>query len=153
MKPLTAIVFANVGFWVAKCPRPYCYGAEHFGPRRGGSGVEVGNLQLDGMWCKECRTGWPVVWPTDRVEIERILMDRPDPNNRNWFPGESIYDLVAENVRHGVYSPASIEAMLRDPRDEIRSGPPTVHDEMTHSELTSLLFPGRSILALRGEML
>lgn len=150
MSGLIATVMAAQGYWVAHCPAPYCYGAEHYGARRGGMGVELGGLFDDLFSCKECRGNFPAAWPVDRVEIERLLMDRPDPFTRNWLPGESIYDLTSQNIAHGVYPPASLEAMHRHPLDVGPSGPPTVHDEMTSSELTGLLFPGRSVVALEG---
>lgn len=151
MSDPVAVVIAAQGYWVAHCPAPYCYGAEHYGPRRSGVGVELGGLFADAFTCKECRGTFAADWPTDRTEIERLLMDRPDPSSRNWSPGETVFDLTAENIRHGIYPPASLEAINRHPLDNPASGDrPMVHDEMTHSELTSLLFPGRSVLALRG---
>lgn len=43
-----------------------------------------------------------VVYPEERAEIERILMLRPNPLNRNWLPHETIADLIAENLEHGI---------------------------------------------------
>lgn len=43
-----------------------------------------------------------VVFPPDRWIIEAVLADRP-PENRNWLPGETIQDLVYENLDHGVW--------------------------------------------------
>ena len=38
----------------------------------------------------------------DSREIERLLDLRPKRVNRNWNPGETVADLKAENVTHGV---------------------------------------------------
>jgi hypothetical protein len=145
---LIAEVFAAQGFWVARCPRPYCFGAEHYGPRRSGALLELGNLTETGMRCKECGGTFAAVWPADRVEIERILMERPDPFNRNWLPGETLHDLLGENITHGIFPAASIAAANRDLRD-VTGQRPEAH-ELTDADLTSLLFPGRSVLALEG---
>lgn len=36
------------------------------------------------------------------VGVERVLMMRPDPSTRNWFPGETLIDLMRENGEHGI---------------------------------------------------
>jgi hypothetical protein len=30
-------------------------------------------------------------------------MMRPDPTTRNWFPGETLHDLMFENASHGIF--------------------------------------------------
>jgi hypothetical protein len=35
--------------------------------------------------------------------VERLLMMRPDPSTRNWFPGETLGDLMMENGAHGIF--------------------------------------------------
>lgn len=42
------------------------------------------------------------VFPKERAEIERLLLLRPNPENRNWLPGERIGHLIIENVEHGI---------------------------------------------------
>lgn len=44
----------------------------------------------------------PVVWPADPDGIEAILAYRPDPNTRNWEPGETLEQLLGENAAHGL---------------------------------------------------
>ena len=50
-----------------------------------------------------------VVFPDRRLEIEEILMMRPgfrtSAPNRNWIPGEIVFDLLFENVIHGIDVP------------------------------------------------
>jgi hypothetical protein len=50
-----------------------------------------------------CGVTSTVVWPAPakRREILGILRWRPLPSNQNWFPGETIAQLKAENVEHG----------------------------------------------------
>jgi hypothetical protein len=45
------------------------------------------------------------LWPPDPAAIEQILSMRPDFTTRNWHPGESIPDLIAENLAHGLVDP------------------------------------------------
>lgn len=40
--------------------------------------------------------------PEKRKAIETLLSRRPNPDNRNWLPHESIQDLQNENVTHGL---------------------------------------------------
>ena len=87
-----AIARVNISRWLADCPNgdggclmvefghpfmcPYCC-----------------NADIGGQWRK-------VSWPSARGLIERILMRRPVPANRNWTPGESLEQLRAENRAH-----------------------------------------------------
>lgn len=43
-----------------------------------------------------------VIFPDNRAEIERVLLMRPDPEKRNWKLGETVEQLVAENIEHGI---------------------------------------------------
>lgn len=51
----------------------------------------------------ECSCGAVVVaqFPGEKSAIDDLLLSRPDVN-RNWRPGESIFDLRIENAAHGV---------------------------------------------------
>lgn len=91
--PHVAYAEANWSRWIVKCPSPYCRSALQL-PR---------NYPEFGCW--DCGTRAPVVWPTKLREIEKILSMRPDPITRNWVPGESLFDLIAENLAHGVVEP------------------------------------------------
>jgi hypothetical protein len=80
--------------WIALCPA--C--AEH-----GRASAEYVWLDLPRLFCLRCgnaRLGgrWrPVLVPSDRAEIERLLVARPDPEMRAWHPSESLDDLRAQN--------------------------------------------------------
>jgi hypothetical protein len=77
------------GRWLVLCP--VCKGANDVHP---GEPVYL---------CTSC--GWPenlvpVLFPEKRIEIERLLIKRPI-HNRNWQPGETVADLVLQNLQHG----------------------------------------------------
>lgn len=56
--------------------------------------------------CAECGSAYAhVLFPTDRAEIETILLTRR-LENRNWKPGESAVFLIHENVEHGLRNEA-----------------------------------------------
>lgn len=46
-----------------------------------------------------------IIWPSEDMVygVERILMMRPDPSTRSWFPGETLNDLMWENGEHGIF--------------------------------------------------
>lgn len=47
-----------------------------------------------------------VIWPDNRAEIERTLLLRPIPLNRNWTPGaESLAELIVQNIERGDPAP------------------------------------------------
>lgn len=84
-------VSVNHGRWVVDCPD--CAGAQlacktdhRFMCN------ECGNVVIGGLWR-------PVEWPEDKVGlgIEAALKVRP-PANQNWVPGETVDDLLAENL-------------------------------------------------------
>lgn len=96
--PLVARV--NHGTWIASCdcgargiPAPGC--------------VVFVDKQLG--WCARCGNqgsghGWrPVQIPSAdlRNQIEAVLLCRPNVGDRNWEPGESVADLIAQNQEHG----------------------------------------------------
>lgn len=79
----------NWGRWIWDCE---CGGSE---------------FAFDEGWgmCRNCFNGWikhkyrPVLFPRNRKAIELLLINRP-LENRNWFPGESLEKLRAENKEH-----------------------------------------------------
>ena len=90
-------VEANWGRWVARCPRQWCTNAVQ---------VWTGDAAFACSGAGGC--GWTadLVWPPDPDAIELLLTMRPVPRTRNWLPGESLEDLIAENALHGVLAPA-----------------------------------------------
>lgn len=76
--------YVNHGRWVADCP---CGGAE---------------LVAEGrrMVCGSCGLNSPVTFPANTDEIERVLHDRRDTAARNWYPGETVEMLEAENMEN-----------------------------------------------------
>jgi hypothetical protein len=86
-------VYANEGRWIVECPD--CRGAQ------------LACLTDPRFMCHCCANignsgHWrPVVWPKNKARLEKILHAR-DIVNQNWYPGESIRQLVAENLEHGL---------------------------------------------------
>jgi hypothetical protein len=58
--------------------------------------------------CPFCGAVNEVLWPSPgMVEgVERLLLMRPDPSTRNWWPNETLHDLMFENGAHGVFDSA-----------------------------------------------
>lgn len=53
--------------------------------------------------CESCSVrNPPTTFPKSWKAIEKVLMARPVPQTRNWYPFESVGDLERENVDHGV---------------------------------------------------
>jgi len=88
---LKTSAYMNWGRWVVPCPRPGCTSAMQ---------VELGQraFQCGGM--DSCGMVAEIVWPVDADAITRALQVRPLPRTRNWVPGETLADLVAENREH-----------------------------------------------------
>lgn len=125
------VAYARVvwGRWVADCPRDGCTQAEHFGQDPGTG--HVGGLAGDAFRCGTegvtcgcgrvpatgCGLVCRVVWPANIEAIEKLLMQRPVPQTRNWSPGEDLTGLLMENVTHGI---TGVEA------DQIEPGQPSL---------------------------
>lgn len=52
--------------------------------------------------CWTCGLEAEILWPINTEAIERLLLMRPLEQHRNWLPGETLHDLLAENVAHGI---------------------------------------------------
>ncbi len=98
--PMVATV--NHGYWIARCecrtPGDVSPGCIVWLDRPWGWCVRCDNAAAGGYWR-------PVVLPPDRAAIEAVLVLRPDVATRNWLPGETVGDLVAENIANGVPVP------------------------------------------------
>lgn len=108
--PLVARV--NHGVWIAPCP---CGARGTPSP----GGVVFFDTPL--VCCARCGNqgvggGWRRVEippENERALIEMVLLCRPNVEDRNWEPGESVADLIAQNAAHGDPVPAHIaEAAL-----------------------------------------
>lgn len=82
----TVHAYVNHDRWVADCA---CNGAELVTP---------GHKML----CGSCGAESEVVFPDAPAEIEALLEKRPTLN-RNWKPGETVDDLQAQNIEHGIF--------------------------------------------------
>jgi hypothetical protein len=89
--------------WIVDCA--YCPNAE-----------QVQRFQ-PGVMCGYCGSNMAILWPAEAMvhSIERLLLMRPLPLNRNWRPGETLHDLMRENAEHGVFDPLKQMAELAGP--------------------------------------
>lgn len=93
--------YLNHGRWVVDCPADYCYAAY----KVVGSALRCRCENDDTCGhVGRCRTPIHIAFPDDAAEIKRITDLRPDRATRNWYPGETTDQLVAENMEHGVVS-------------------------------------------------
>src|SRR5437773_1564448 len=103
--PSTSLAYADFGRWVVMCGRPdRCSAA--IGPDEGFRPF------IPGFICPECGAPTEVIWPEPAMlqGVERLLMMRPHPKNRNWRPGETLIDLMVENGQHGIFGAADAPA-------------------------------------------
>lgn len=93
-------VTANHGRWIVECPD--CQDAQ-LAARDDKRFMCVGcaNAAVDGVWR-------PVIWPKNHEDIEAILEERPHDRHKNWAPGETIEDLIAEAA--SVEEPTDVRA-------------------------------------------
>lgn len=108
-----ARAYVYSGDWVADCPREGCGNVEHlFTPINRGAPRTV---RKPFYACSYCGMEAEIKWPRNMDGIMEVLMKRPVPSNRNWYPkdhsvavkfrlphGQSIEDLRDENAEHGV---------------------------------------------------
>lgn len=83
----------NHGQWLADCPSAHC---------RNAMVVLPGAPYLCAL-CLNADIGYQyrlVAWPSERGAIEMILAERPNPENQNWEPGETLEQLQTENDAH-----------------------------------------------------
>jgi len=86
--------YVNHGRWVADCPE--CNVGLQL--PRGAYQVKAEFVMIREE-CVTCSAPTRVVWPDDPDSIDTALKDRPQIN-RNWYPHETVADLILENVSH-----------------------------------------------------
>ena len=100
-------VYVIRGRWVLVCC--FCPGIQHLGHPAPSAFDQYGR-PVERWACELCSNSAAgqriadVIWPEPRYarDIYQVLNARPDPETRNWVPGETIGDLLAENVTNGV---------------------------------------------------
>ncbi len=111
----TARAYVYSGDWVADCPRG-CGGVEHCFDRTNPRDPASPRLRRRHEFrCSYCHMIAPIDWPSEMAAIMEVLMLRPVPHNRNWYPkdhdvalrfriphGQTVDELRAENREHGV---------------------------------------------------
>ncbi len=110
-----AVAYVYSGEWVSDCPREGCANVEFLytaarphGPR---------TIPKPFFACSYCGEQAEIKWPPTefREAVMEVLMKRPVPGNRNWYPkdhetavrfkiphGQTVADLREENESHGV---------------------------------------------------
>jgi hypothetical protein len=122
---LVAVAFVNAGRWVARCP--LCGNVEQAGRCDDG---RPGGLQPGRFTCTPGDPAAPLMgvilprrgcglqcaadWPADIADLERVLLARPIPATRNWTPGETLLELVAENAAHGIVPVSALDGPPQD---------------------------------------
>lgn len=97
--------FINQGRWVVGCPV------------RGCGNAVMASYQEPYFFCHACGNAdnpdhwYRVIFPEDREEIEKVLLERKSQNpfnapHRNWIPGEDVAYLRWENAEHGIVGKA-----------------------------------------------
>lgn len=90
-KPLQPRVGRNR--WIVDCPD--CRGAEFLWPE--------GLFMCCSCWNARAKHKWRrVTIPANRAQIEAVLRARPMPDDRGWWPGETVADLKRENSERGL---------------------------------------------------
>lgn len=110
-----ARAYVYAGDWVADCPRG-CGNTEHVYARiRPTDPSSPRIVQASEFSCSYCKATAAIEWPDGMADLMAVLMLRPVPHTRNWYPsghdvavrariphGQSVDDLRAENAEHGV---------------------------------------------------
>jgi hypothetical protein len=110
-----ARAYVYAGDWVADCPRG-CGGVEHLFDRTNPRDPNSPRLrQKTEFHCSYCQMTAPIIWAPDMAAITAVLMLRPVPHTRNWYPkdhdvalrfriphGQTVDELREENREHGV---------------------------------------------------
>jgi len=97
---MNATAYVNHGRWIADCPDDGCHAALKV--------VDTGIACdcMDEVVCDHPAIphglAIDIVYPEAQTDITRLLDLRPKRENRNWYPGETLSDIKAENVTHGV---------------------------------------------------
>jgi hypothetical protein len=90
--------YVNYGRWIVDCPDPDCYAALTITDNN----CECRDTYVCDHPQQPCGATVQAEMPPNEPEITRLLEQRPRRANRNWVPGETVKDLQAENVQHGI---------------------------------------------------
>src|SRR6476619_6915198 len=98
-QPDALIPRANWGRWIVDCP--HCTSALAIDPEWGWVNPRERTVHdREFFQCWDCGVRAEVMWPPDDLikSVERLLMMRPDPKNRNFDPKtETVNELMWEN--------------------------------------------------------
>ncbi len=101
---MRAATYVNHGRWVVECDAADCRGAIDVSQHLSAAGIVCDCQDRTACYHQTDPCGHiiRIDWPGFRTELWRILAVRPDPITRNWLPGETVEDLKAENLLHGM---------------------------------------------------
>ncbi len=101
---MRAATYVNHGRWVVECDAADCRGAIDVSQRLSAAGVVCDCRDRTACYHQTDPCGHiiRIDWPTDLEAIDRVLALRVDPITRNWLLGETVEDLKAENLLHGM---------------------------------------------------
>lgn len=118
LAPFRVQVRANWGRWIADCPR--CPSAEAMLSRHQPLFV-----------CADCGLRAEIEWPPMTLDIERLLLMRPNVTNQNWEPGETLIDLMVENAEHGIFNDTDATLVVDAERIRVDTLPATHRRELS----------------------
>lgn len=109
-----ARAYVYSGEWVADCPRTGCGNVEFLFTQSRMNGPR--DQRKSFYQCSSCGYACAkILFPRQEHQILEVLMRRPVPHNRNWYPadhpvainfrlphGQSVQELLEENAEHGV---------------------------------------------------
>lgn len=98
----------NHGRWIADCPRPHCANAIR---------LEPGQATFHCAGEGGCQMAASIEWPPDADEIWAVLLERPVPGTRNWYP-DGHFEAVQLGLPHG-QSVAELRDETRDHESEV----------------------------------
>ncbi len=135
-----SLAHVSVGRWCAKCSNPWCDEAVEFESIK----PPVFPKFMPGFQCWACGHKTAVVWPSAEMVhgVERMLLFRRNPNNQNWFPGETLNDLHEENMLNGVYG---FVGEIDAPTNRVLM---RVHDTEMRDDLLPEINPRRELRAV-----
>ncbi len=128
--PRKLTAYMNNGRWLIDCPKcstplpawesgvvcPMCHPgmlARAFQPLSNGFLRPVADIEIVERTKNEARSAneeYGPGFPIERTQIEKILRLRPAPKFMNWIPGESLQDLLNQNIEHGDPVPADLSS-------------------------------------------
>lgn len=91
--PTEALAYVNHGRWICDCPA--CKTGWLVNPATPSKLYDAKGREHDAC---SCGTAIVVVFPAEKAAIDEALAERKHAVNRNWYPHESVIDLLAQTL-------------------------------------------------------